>query len=495
MFETKMAQKITSWEEYENRKRQRRVEVPENLESLETLLDSSSKRTKSKPQVEVTRVGSGMVVMIGLSRASDRQDAFHQAAELTIRTYFSDTITDLIQYEISLAKRNEGILDEENRVILYTKFTEELKFINETSMVVPLEEKIPLLDTLFNYYFLPRLPEQVAVLQQVVRELEDKKYLTRRAAKNLVTLLYPEKKMVFSSTFSTAEAKVSVAVPLADTLVKEESAAMLDSDIESSRVYLTTTLRLPLTAVEKIAKNFSQRELSDFYDDLSGIVGEEYASSLIQKNPEMLGYPLSYKGKYLDTVKEILGELRAHSLRKPKLSKTLGLFIDTLPQYSDLDSVLALKQRVFQSTRTFVQLGANGQNQPEIDIDEYKDKLLVRAGVHVRVARAMTEGKTLGFIGEVYVPQEYFRKNTHAKMNRDSACDLHFGECFDTFVKARAIIRKPKGNPTYRFNPDINSINNSYLKEYMRLALHGEKIIRQEGHLTLNPELVKEFYG
>ncbi|MFH0701788.1 MAG: hypothetical protein V2A62_05110 [Candidatus Woesearchaeota archaeon] len=494
----KMAQKIKSWEEYEERRIRRREEIPKRLKSLETILTSSSRKKEPPSAVRVLFSSAGIIILSGLNKTSDYEDIYPQVVRETFRMYFSETIQDLTQYGAFMAKSNEGRLDEINQDQIYGEFVEELRFVNSAPEIITLEERIPLLGTSFNYFSLPRLPEQAAVLKEVVTELKNNKYLTVRSAANLVNLLFPSEKIkspIPIKTISPSALNINSESVLFKKHPETFSLPLSLPLLEENKHYLVVCFGLSEAVAEKYhgAKTF--REFESLYDNLAAIAGEEWTKLIVKYNPEILNYPQAYSDKYLDTLREVLGELRRNSVRKPNLEKKMGLNQDNLILYSDLEQLTALKQRVYQSTRCFVEGNEGKETSVEIDIEDYKDKLLGKTGLNSEVVFCLTEGKTLYFIGEQYMPYEYFRKNARNKALNGTNFEDNFKDTFDKMVLQKALVPKAKANPVYRFNPKIQEITGPYLREFMRLTLHGDKIIRQEGHLTLNPGFIKEFYG
>jgi hypothetical protein len=182
-------------------------------------------------------------------------------------------------------------------------------------------------------------------------------------------------------------------------------------------------------------------------------------------------------------------EIGTNGNRKQDLEKRFGL-THHLHRYASLEELLKLKQELFTELglHTLLPLPPGGRN---FDLEDYKDRLLTRAGLDIDLVRGFTEGKTAHFKGEAYMPAEYFRKNAAGKVRSAKFFTL-WQETFDKLVRCGAISRKHKANPLYRLNPHVDEITNPYLREYMRVTLYKKQILAQEGKITPLIDLDKE---
>lgn len=163
---------------------------------------------------------------------------------------------------------------------------------------------------------------------------------------------------------------------------------------------------------------------------------------------------------------------------------------DNEERYASLESLLKLKNELFQETGVYDVV--EEEEDGGLGFNEYKDELLRRAGLDIDIVRALTEEKNRNFVGENYTHIENFRKNVENKVDDRSKVDSLFSETFEKMVKSGAIKRKHKDNLVYRLNPRIKDIKNNYLREYMRLVLHANQIIAQEGEITALIDLDEE---
>jgi hypothetical protein len=486
-----MANKFHTWEQFEKEKQRLLDKMPVEMASLERILLQTAQRNAS-PTLTFEREAVAPHVVLIIARRGrlvDRAAVALEAQEKVYANYFSDVVDCLTSVGVSLAKeRRQGVLPEPERIRLYSYFTTELvQGAGTFSASYPLARDVPLINTLLGYYFLPRLPEQVAVLKQVISELSDKRYLSRRAAKNLTTLFFPEVQVRAGNLPATDAARKDA--PRQAPGPVEAPAPIFDT--REAVLYLTGTLGVPAEVAASLSEKNPLDCYSHFYDSLSEVVGEEYARALVQKNTGLLELPVPSQSKYLNTVRKVLEELRAHSVRKPQLNRKLGLSTETLGMYSSLESVIELKQRVFQSTRTFVNPRGIEEPDSELDIDDYKNWLLGRAGMNVTMARALTSGNNVNFVGNNILPLRHYRANSLGKVNDPTLVDRYFDSTVAQMVRYGALIRR--NSKCYSFNEKVGEVTNLYLSEYMRLTLHGDRILSQEGCLTLNPVLVKEF--
>ncbi|MBI5880759.1 hypothetical protein HZB90_01370 [archaeon] len=401
--------------------------------------------------------------------------------------YLGSCIDDLVDCGMHLLRTSpDKCLPDGVQHDVYGRFTKELTEVYRKYGA--LVSDAPGIIEVLNYCFLPRLEEQVETVRTLVSNLRSKGYIRKRSAENLLFLLFEAPRMRLLK-----QEHVAVCAP-APTIVPEVASVeeVVESPVVAEDVagHIVEKFGLERPAAEEVSVGRSIEQVRRFYETLAGMVGEKSASSIVSINPAVLGYTNGKATKFLSNLEDVLTSQREAQQLLGDEAEEFEFKADNIPLFSDFKTLYSLKQKLFARMRgvKFPPKPAEGA----IDVEEYKKKLLEKAGIEVEITYALISGKNLHFIGEVYMPAEYFRKNTYLKI--DAKKMMHFADVFDELVRRKVLKKKPKVNPVYRFNPNINDIEDTYLREYMRITLHAEQIVAQEGELTLNQEIVQELY-
>jgi hypothetical protein len=423
--------------------------------------------------------------MIIGSAAGLRRDA----EGFLFRRYLSLCVSDLVGCGLHLAKqRGDMSLSEGERSDLYSHFSRELgDIVTKCDVVAEVPEAVEVV----NFYFLPRLPDQVKTLRRAVTGLRKHGYMSRKDAAALMFLLYGRRTEAVLDIPRQPPASAPPPEPAGIEAVCEEPATPACTP-EQRINFLISKFGMDTEMAQQHESARTLAELGDFYNHLTSVVGEATAQSLIRINPNLLRYEDGDFAKYLKTISNLLEALAQHNESIAGIEEEFGLRDGNLEMYADLETILSAKQQLFGRIRELTALPAKARSEGGIDVEEYKKRLIERAGLDVEIVRALTSGKTITFVGEAYVPAEYFRKNTARKIAPQKMDS--FASTFDELVRQEVIVPKAKANPVFRFNPRVNDITNPYMREYMRLTLYAEKIIAQEGELKLDEDIVKELY-
>jgi hypothetical protein len=409
-----------------------------------------------------------------------------QFKEDLFKEYLSSCISDLVDCGRYLIRSSpERLLPEGAQHDIYSRFATALTSVY--ARYGPLVSDVPDVVDVVNYYFLPQLPEQVETVKGAVNRLAAKGYIGKKDAERILFLFFeaPGKK----KESCAAETPVARPAPVvaADAVKPVAEVPVVEEDVVG---YLDELFGMDGPVAEEIAAARSIEQIKVFYGDLTRVVGETGANMIICLNPAVLGYANGKATKFLSNLEDVLNA--QHEAR--------GLFgaeadeyefnPENIHMFTDSETLSSLKQKLFSRIR-----GVKFPPKPlegAIDVEDYKNKLVSKAGLDVEVVRAITSGKTLHFTGEVYMPAEYFRKNSSKKI-APQKMEI-FADVFDALVGHDVIVRKPKTTLLYRFNPHVSEVANKYLQEYMRITLYAEQIVAQEGELKLNENLVKELY-
>jgi len=481
--------KLTSFEEYDLTKLQRLEQVKsEAAKSLEDVLRKESARARNRFVEKVKDVSEGELAggtyivfssqLLQIDEELRQQyrefavKARRDSAVKTAKEYTSVCLHDLVCCGVNMSKINpDRHLTDDQKHELFVRYVGCLKHTGE--MYTSLFDDVPAHIELSNYLYLPQEDSKMDVVKHSIKTLRKKGYVESRCADTLVDLLYPPRVVRRAEEPRAATVKPAVKIDEAPAV---DTSAVAD--------YIVNSFSLST----EIAQSHSSKQTLDsvkyLHDVLCRIIGEEYAAKIVRTNPGLLDYSNGRLTKYINTLEDVLKRAAKSE------DERLMLCDATLQSFASLDSLIAMKRSLCCGDYAAV---VPEPEKSAFDVDDYKRRLIERSGLDVEIVEAMTTGKTIFFIGEKYMPQENFRKNTSRKI-APQKMDI-FSYTFDELVRRGVIYRKAKGNPVFRFNPDINEITDVYLREYMRLILHGEKIVRQEGHLTFNDELVRELYG
>lgn len=507
-----MARKIRSFAEYDAVKAEREEEFEVQVESrLERLvLEELKKKERTAGlfryvfQHPVELVGfvlGGSRELLRISIENNRERFRSRAQREQFLQNFGSNIHDLVRGSVYLSHRHDEKLPEDARQSLYLRFLDELKDLVDKGDP-GFKQEYPEASEIGRGFHPPEREEEFERVKKVIYGLQRRKYITLQNAETLIRLLAPctQRIMVPGRQLSskppreeaTPAREATLAIERKERKPAEESAPLPAFSTHQDRVeYLTLLLNRSDEMVQRYAHELSLKQLEDVHERLRETVGEEYAVQLLQANPAILGY-VGEKlfSKYLKTLREVQERIRRNG-SKDDVAGRFGLEKNR-ERYAHLEQLLELKRELFAATGSYAQVEkAQKGPQKEFDLEEYKNRLLARAGLDIDIVRGFTEGKTAHFKGEMYMPAEYFRKNAAGKVE-PAKFSAHWEEVFDEMVRLGAIVRKPKGNPLYRLNPHFGEITNKYLQEYMRLTLHAGQILAQDGRITPLIDLDKE---
>ncbi len=360
-----------------------------------------------------------------------------------------ENIEDLTVSGVRISQRNNGYLNPEDKKELYGRLVAELKQLSDNGRNRYFQQQFPEIREIAGYVA-PFSDESISTLRLMLKRLAQQKHIHHKNAETLLNLLTSTEKVLPPS-------RTTAAIPSSKTGPAEAVA------VEQRSPY-----------AQELADNITQ-----FQEELEGLVGKHYAATLIPKINLSAYNQEGMLNAYLRTVRRIQEEIQ----RNPhQLTERYGPTPKNVERYASLDAVLQLKAELFQHTKGEQNVAAT--NGAEFDLENYKSKLLAKAGLEEEVARAYTEGKNGKIIGQNnYMPRRHFKSNAKRKAPPDKF-HQQGDAVFDELVKMGAIVCKSRGRDLYSLNPHLDTIKNSFLREYMRVTVHYEKILKQEGSIT-----------
>ncbi len=265
----------------------------------------------------------------------------------------------------------------------------------------------------------PETPEQQERYQKNLRQLRQKKYISGKLEGKLVELILNPPRL-YTPLEARAPSTATITPARVPTQPKRKS-------IED---YLLDPLKLSAAEARKYAYALTLEQVEDLYDKLALRVGEQ-AAELLRFNPEILLYrEQGILATYLKVLQQVVTKIGT----SPALQEHYGI-ASNLGIYSRLENLLELKRELYKTA-------APEEAAPAFDLETYKSKLLKQAGLDVEVTRAIAESKNKFYIGEYYMPMQYFRKNAYGKA--PEKMDLMFPETFERLKREGAIVRKDK---------------------------------------------------
>lgn len=492
-----MGKKIRSFLDYDAMKRQRKEQFKQEVETRLEKLVLQELRNKGPPEhfffSLISRPQKVLQIMIRGEREVFRQylegrkkDILYDAQRNVTVSHFQSNLHDLIVAAVHASRQNKGYLAKQEKRDLYARFLDLLQEFGDTGFSNGLFSRYPEARHLIARPTLPFLKEQKERLRAAVEGFRREKYLTSLNQRTLMELLFTEEATVIQQPASLPRREEQAQRPSSPEAPPGE-----ESSPEGCKAYLLREFLLNEDTADNYAARVRLQEAEMLHRELERVVGEEYAILLINDHPDILLYPAEgILNKYVSTIQRVLKEVKRGNRNGKSPEEELGME-KNLSQYSCLENVLALKQRLCAGKQ--VSESATSGGETAFDLEGYKDQLLQKAGLDLDIVRAFTEGKTALFKGEFYVPQEYFRKNAIGKVERQKL-DLLGESVFNRMVRAKAITRKHKANPVYRLNPHLQEITNFYLREYMRVTLYHDQIVAQEGEIKPNPDVWRELY-
>lgn len=406
-----------------------------------------------------------------------------QAREDTRRDHLKSNLTDLLACAQTIAEEYDGLLPQEERKRLYSRLVGEIDNVIRSKYDYGFTGRTASISELLSLSHPPASDDDVALVQRALRTLKGNKYFDTKAVNSFVNLLRPpqrEEVPLMSVTVPSQQHPVQVTQALSSA-----SCGDVHDTIEERLEFLTVLFELPEEKA-RLYLNHTLNNLHYLYGELSRIVGEDYAVGLVQVNPDILNYHSEGRlTKYFTTLELVRGHIRRAYQQQEELEQRYGIQFN-LGTYADLDQLLELKRRLF---------GQSSEGDPVIrgewTLEDYKDALLQRTGLDGVVVRALTEGKNKRMVGGFYAPRSHFQRNIRGKVPVS-----HLGNVepvFESLVECGVLVRKPTGD-LYSLNPRVSEITHPYLREYMRITLHAEEIVAQEGGIWPNRELVPEFF-
>lgn len=521
-----MAKKIRSWEEYDAVVKERQERFEEEVESeLEELIAVNPFIKANRQRADfyrkqargLYRIVRGQQVSVEEEikerlTATEKEleegifkllkpDLQPQAERTVVTEMVGSTLQDLAAYGVSVSKMPGGMLPLPEKNNLYARFVVQLAYLAAHNPPVHFVDNVPEAEHLVRHYHFPEWEQDIQRVTKVITELKKKKYISSQNASTLLQLLFPERRSVLGVSKPVKALPKQRAEPLHHP---EETARTGNGEAVTAKTEITgggenvcfpseeqRRERNEYMAVlfglgDSVAKNYLEKvtveQLDDLHRALKEVVGEENISLLTQYNPDILLYPAENRwGRYLRTLTVVLGRIRKNGSSGIDLEERFGLK-NNVERYADLEKLLELKAELFRSSGAYAEVAAPA-DEKEFDLEQYKDRLLQKAGLDSEMVRAFTEGKSSHFKGENYFAEEYFRKNAHGKVSYQKLGRL-FRPVFEEMVRQQAITRKHKANPLYRLNPHTDEITNPYLREYMRVTLYKDQILAQEGQIT-----------
>ena len=459
-----MARKINGFTEYDAAKAEREEKQEELVQSkLESLVnqhpavkhlqqEAQSVRKKARRNVGIVLYGRFLNSTVLLERIDTAEkeviNRCRTKLEPELRTkaqrevlfeIIRENIKDLAISGVRISQTHQEYLLPEEKESLYGRLVVELEQLSKPEDNHYFQQQFPEIQE-FKSYRLPFDEGQMLVLKRTLRRLAQKKYIHQNNADTLVSLLTSMKR--------TSPPALATSQPATSLATETRSAS--DDHLQRDAV-------------------------AEFEKELMSIVGEEYATTLLRRINVASYETAGMLGTYLRTARRIQEEIG----KNPRgLTKKYGPNTKNVEKYASLDALLRMKEELFKEIRLYQQSASTATTS--FDVEKYKDKLLELAGLDVAIARAYTEGKNGRIVGENnYMPRRHFKSNAKRKAPPDKFYQQG-DEVFDELVRKGAMVCRSRGRELYSLNPDLDTITDRFLREYMRVTVHYEKILKQK---------------
>jgi len=489
----------SNFTQYDAQRRQLREASPEEIDSaLELLLKNDAKLKESIAKEEKYFSGlkqeakSAKVVVyndIPLSREAffefieraapivcqqkrdeRKQELLPQALVSLARKKAQENLQELLTCAVSVSKEYQDELPLIEKRLLYSRLITEVHDILRSAETIRFNYKTPTIATVLGSGRFPSTANEQDNLQSMLGTLKGNGYVNNHWVRTLTKLLFSEKKKPVPSA-SPISPRIQEVVPILSIFTVPDSQ---QDKIE----YLTVVFGLPPERAQAYASKVTLEGLESFYRKLSSVMEEEYAQALVKINPELLLYPpRNLVTQYRSSLRVIREAIRRDPERQDELEEKYGIR-SNLHRYAKLESLVALKEELLKDISS-----GEETNQGHFNLDVYKSQLLQKAGLDQEIVRGLTEGKNGRLIGKMYAPKRHFEANVHGKVSPQSL--LQLDHTFEEMIRAKAMVKQPTG-PVYSLNPSIEDITDPYLREYMRITLHGDAIVAREGRI--NPQ-------
>lgn len=328
------------------------------------------------------------------------------------------------------------------------------------------------------------LREHTHSLEQVLRELKWKRLVSSSRQEKYLDLFvrYEDAPALVQAMLPPPMALAAETVPIPGPSVpalpplqEEGEDSQFKKEVLVGIFGLTETIAesyvtIPLQVLDEVRHHLTQE-----------IGSEELALELVRENPDILRYANEKKFlKYLSALSIIRVQLREDERVGGKLGEDYALPLH-VRRVATLEGALQVKDEVLK-VRGKYPAPEHIQPAEEFNLEEYRSRLVGASALSIPMARAIVEA-SLEFVGENYMPAEYFRKNAHGRATQREI-SKNFGDTFEQLISNGVLVRKHKAEPLYRINPHPKEVENPYLREYLRVTLYEKQIVAQEGRIT-----------
>ena len=347
-----MAKKIRTFQDYDNARRERELNLPEAIESK---LEQKIKLNINKEQRElgvIAIVAHPTDFMKALLRGSEGVLQFYleqkvkqytpQAEQEAQLDYFQQNMHELIVCGVFISKPHPS-LDDSQKQSFYTRFLDNVNEFIDLKHFSHFKTKYSGVEDLVSGFHPPEREDEFGAVTTVTNGLCREKYITRDNADTIIRLLSPRQE-VQDLPIRPSSARGRTPAPVPEQIVTRSK-----STKEERLEYITAVLKLPREKAQTYADHITLQQLNELHQGMNDTLGDEYARKIIQANPGVVLYPSeNLFTKYLTTLQVVQGRIRSNG-DKEELEEKFGIKNNVL-KYASLEQLLELKRQLFQET-------------------------------------------------------------------------------------------------------------------------------------------------
>ncbi len=407
-------------------------------------------------------------------RKDEQKEALRPSAQAWVFVQNAKgNLRDLVSCAKSLQCAYDHQIPEEDRQKLYSLLISEVTDLRYSIHDNSISRHTVNISALLNHRQFSGSENDKRILSNALKTLRSKKYLKNILMSGFLEALFPKE---VEEVRTESQIRIQATKDEKPKKIVEENGPAFSR--EERLEYFEVIFEFPREVAERYVDRYTLEEVDRIHERLSNVVGDTYASGLIQLNPEILDYSSKRVfTKYITTLKIIREQIDKDFSMQEELEEEFGIGNNTR-EYADLESLSELKQQLFAKTEGYQ------VDEEEFDWQEYKDSLARKAGLDPQVVAGLTEGKNASFIEGNTGTQNNFKNNLRGRISKRRL--RAFEDNFLEMLKMGAIAGR---GDYYQHNRDLDSIENVYLREYYRVTFRRDKVMSAKGQARLVFEL------
>ena len=382
------------WREYDEELQNRTAQLDEELSAeFERIMMSRGKKlTKIIQEAERGRFLNELLFHTSLSFIPERIRQFKQKtgeADSLLKEIIGETKKTIYSRHCrnSLVKlvqeaRYLPNTDQEKKEV-YLLFLDQVQFVHQNTDLFDKEQATT---SFLRTLSLPATEEEKVKYEKIIRKMQKEGYLSQGTSKRLDHYFFSGKNI--------PELKKVTPFPNRDNQAQTTAPAYQEGGLEPAKgndneeilEYLVTLFNLSQEKARMYTPKITLEQLNDLHDKIEARVGQDYAVTLIQINPEILSYlERGQLALYLKLLKQVQQRIREIPETEDELQIKFGVE-NNLRAYANLEELTELKERLYGETakadykkmddKEEISVDSSGFNLAEYTFLHRKDKVV-----------------------------------------------------------------------------------------------------------------------